>query len=282
MQQKHDNSADDLLYRPNKTSACSEPLFRFILEYDNIISLFFSIVRIATRLDETRSIAAKAIAKAEGKRLAETQVSIRDAFNMVFRHGDQLSRNMVVGMANNFSSYLSETLQLVMIKKPEILRSSEKISTEEVLQFGRVDDLIAYIADRKIAELAYAGLRGLESFLKERLGVDLFETAEERYLLTVLIELRNVHTHNRGHINEIFLKRVGGATNTSFKFTHGDCYHVDLDDFAVLSRNAIHIALRLDAVLSKKFRIKRTKYVKRLEAEKLKPSFRRPPDSAAE
>jgi hypothetical protein len=39
--------------------------------------------------------------------------------------------------------------------------------------------------------------------------------------------------------------------------------HVDMDQFTALSRNAIDIAVRLDANLAKKFKVRRTSYAKR-------------------
>jgi hypothetical protein len=41
-----------------------------------------------------------------------------------------------------------------------------------------------------------------------------------------------------------------------------------LDEFAVLSRNAIAVALRLDEMLAKKFKLKRSHYKKRLAKER--------------
>jgi hypothetical protein len=178
------------------------------------------------------------------------------------RYAGQSSRNVVVGMANNFFSYISEVLQSVLTNRPEILRSSERITTEEVLQFSNVGDIVAYVADRKLNELSYGGLKGVESFLKERLGVGLFESDQERVLLTILSELRNIHTHNRGIINRLFLSRVGRTSYQNFEFQLGERSQTSLDEFAVLARNAIDIALRLDRRLSEKFSLEVRPFVK--------------------
>ncbi len=75
----------------------------------------------------------------------------------------------------------------------------------------------------------------------------------ERILLTILSELRNIQTHNRGVVNRLFLNRVGRSTYEDFEFVWGQAYVVPLTRFATLARNAIDIAVRLDQRLVAKF-----------------------------
>jgi hypothetical protein len=169
------------------------------------------------------------------------------------------STNLVVNTANNFLCYLSEILQEVVRKRHEILRSSERLTTEEALQFSRLEDLVAFVADRKINELTYGGLRAMNEFVFDLLGVELFGNEQERMLVTILVELRNVHTHNRGVINQLFLNRVGSLEYDDFQFELNKRYHVDLDHLAKLARASIDVAERLDISLAKKFGLKRSR-----------------------
>jgi hypothetical protein len=162
-----------------------------------------------------------------------------------------------------------------MTKRHEVLRSSEKITTEDALQFDRVQDLRSLIADKKINELSHGGLSQIQKFIAERLGIDMGLTEEERGLLTILVELRNIHTHNRGIVNRLFLNRIGHG-HANFSFVLGKVYSIDFDEFIVLSRNAINIAQRLDEGLAVKFRIKRAKYKIRLAKERLKTGLNEP------
>src|SRR5690349_6447313 len=116
------------------------------------------------------------------------------------------------------------------------------------------------MADKKLNELAYGGIRGVQDCVRDRLGVALFEDDEQRMKLTVLSELRNIHTHNRGVVNEMLLKRVGQPKFGSLRFRQGGLTHVDFDVFIVLSRSAIDLALRLDTNLAGKFGIRRLPY----------------------
>lgn len=250
-------------YRPTTSEMCSEPLYRFIAEYSDIIGAFFFTVTAATRMDHLRNTAARALDEIDDLKKCEGEYQKNDAFQIVRGYKRLFARDLVVGMTNNFLSYVSEMLQIVLRRKPEVLRSSEKLTSEEVLQFTRIKELIAYVADRKVNALAYEGLRGIEAYVNERLGVQLFENESERIQLTILTELRNIHTHNRGHVNEIFLKRVGVSGYESLNFRVGELAHTDFDQFVLLSRNAIDVAMRLDARLCNKFGIRRAPYGKR-------------------
>lgn len=255
------------LYNPQQTQTCTDAFYRFIAEYDKIIALFFFIINTASRIDEMQAIAAKALEDAETGDKPTEEFNKKAAFKRVQEFSKLLSRNLIVGMANNFLCYLSEILQGVVTKKHEVLRSGERLTTEEILQFGTIQDLRAYIADKKINELSYGGLRQMEAFISDRLGIEMFQTDEQRTLLTIFVELRNIHTHNRGTVNHLFLNRIG-AGHKEFEFKLGHLYHVDFDRFILLSKSAIEVALRLDDLLAKKFRLRRSHYKKRLTKER--------------
>ena len=255
------------LYDPKETQTCTDAFYRFILEYDKIVGLFFFVVMSANRIDQIRAIAAHALADKKQRNKPVEHFDEKVMSQRVRDYSKQISRDLIVSMANNFLCYLSEILQDVMNKKHEILRSSERITTEEALQFNRVQDLRAFIADRKINELSYGGLRQMRDFMSERLGVEMITADEQGALLTIFVELRNIHTHNRGVVNQLFLNRIG-AGHPKFSFKKNHAYHVDFDEFVLLSRNTIEVALKLDDMLATKFKLKRARYKNRLAKER--------------
>jgi hypothetical protein len=195
----------------------------------------------------------------EDKELYET-FSQNILFRRVQYYGPLLSRNLVTDLANNFLVYLSEILQTVAKTRPEILRSNERITTEDILQFDNVSDIVSFIADRKISELSYGGLKESERFIRDRLGLELFDNQDQRELLTILVELRNIQTHNRGRINELFLKRIGDHSQSRFKFSKGEIYQADFDAIVLLSNNALEVAINLDQKIANKFRLPRSEF----------------------
>ncbi|GAA0001897.1 hypothetical protein [Bradyrhizobium diazoefficiens] len=254
------DTASATLYTPRSAQVCSKPLSTFINEYDELVRAFFFTIMNARRIDEMRNHAARALAAVSDDPDKRVPQLTEETFLRVREFSALFSRNLVVGMANNFFSYISESLQLVLQRKPEVLRSSEKLTNEEVLQFSDMSELVAYMADKKVNDLAYGGLKGLEDYVRDRLGEEMFSNSEERTRLTILAELRNIHTHNRGLVNEVFLKRVGRAAYGNMTFELGKLAHAGFEDFAMLSRNAIEVAVRLDENLASKFGIVREPY----------------------
>ncbi len=252
-------------YAPDHSLLCTEPLFRFLKEYHEILTLIIFVVQMADSLDKVTVSFNKmsAILGGNGKPpLTETA-----GFHGVRHYSRQLSRHLVTQMVNNLLCYLSEILQVAIVKRPEILRSSEQISINEVLQFTRMNDVVSYLTDRKINELSYGGLKQINEFISKRLGLELFDTDPQRLRLTLFIELRNIHTHNRGIINQLFLDRVG--KDQEVKRQLGELYHVDLDEFILLSNNAIEIATKLDSDIARKFGVKRKRHLKSGQRQKL-------------
>jgi hypothetical protein len=261
-------SDESWLYSPGETQTCTNAFYQFISEYDKIISLFMFVVLSASRLDEMQAIASQALAGPEEREKPPESFNKKTAVNKVREFSAQLSRMLVTSMVDNFHCYLSDLLQEVMVKKHEVLRSSDRVTTQEILQFDKMKDLRSFLADRKLNELSYGGLSVMQEFISDRLGIAIFNSEKERLLLTIFLELRNIHVHNRGVINRLFLNRVGTSTVSDFSFRLGEKYYVDMDEFVVLSKNSIHVAKNLDEGMAKKFKLNRSHYKTRLAKER--------------
>lgn len=207
-----------LPYLPQNTGMCTDAFYRFIIEYRKIFDLFWQVLETAARIDKFQAIAAHALAEPAERVKGIDEFNKKKTLQQVQKLSEQLSRNLVTGMVNNFHCYVSELLQEVMSKRPEILRSSERVTTEEILQFNKMADIRAFLADRKVSELSYGGLWQMQEFLRDRLGVKMFRAVEQEQLLTIFVELRNIHTHNRGIVNRLFLNRTHLARHGEFDF----------------------------------------------------------------
>jgi hypothetical protein len=53
-------------------------------------------------------------------------------------------------------------------------------------------------------------MRDLSKYLSERIGFDLTRKPEDLERAVRIVEARNIIVHNRGIVNEIFLKRTSG------------------------------------------------------------------------
>jgi len=109
---------------------------------------------------------------------------------------------------DNFLTYISEVLTLIYRTKPEALRSSQTIKTEEVLRHKCMSDLVSALAERRVYELAYKGMADLNGELSRTLGFQLFTKASELQRAVTIVELRNLAVHNRSVVNAVFLSRA--------------------------------------------------------------------------
>jgi hypothetical protein len=110
-------------------------------------------------------------------------------------------------MVDNYLIYLRDLLALIYQTRPEMLKSSEQVTYEFILQFSTMEDVITGLAEKRANELAYKGFREIVAFWNKH-GLDLFSTSDGLESILRLVETRNILVHNRGIINSIFKKRV--------------------------------------------------------------------------
>ena len=136
-----------------------------------------------------------------GGPVADLQTHLPLLFELIF------SRSV-----DNFLNYVPELLAQLFEIKPDMLRSDERnISFNEVLDYPNREELISAITGRKVMTLSSKGLTELSDDLSRKHGLDLFEDARERARAAVLVEKRNLVTHNRGLVNRRFQERAGSA-----------------------------------------------------------------------
>lgn len=255
-----DNDKKEFPIRPERRKMVSESGFRFQYRHELIFNFFLFNVRLATRSDEMRMKAAKALAfdgDEEGQRiLSEAQKNPNANFEYLQRFGEYQSETMVIRSVDNFLSYITEILQTCMKQKRELLHSKEQISIDEIMQFSNIKELNHYIISKKINTLSYGGLNDVNDFLKSRTKISISESQEKFDLLNYTIEIRNLYTHNRGIVNHIFQRKISSKIKNK-KIKIGDYIHTDLDNIIELTNNMYLIFSELDDSLSKKFKIKR-------------------------
>jgi hypothetical protein len=260
----HDPAPPEVLPRePKRKALCSEAGYRFQLQHFHVFDFFMFAVTLSTFVDKARFKAAKTLAKIGEEHVAvfeELQQNPEPTFRKLRSFSGYKSEIMIIRLVDNFMSFLSETIQACMSKKPELLRSREHISAEDVLRFKSRRALIDFLVSRKLNELSYGGLRGIEEFLDQRLGISLATGDNERAQLSIAIELRNIYTHNRGVVNELFLSRIGSHQH-AYNFVQEKRFHADFDEIVGFANNLFDIATRLDGQVMAKFGLQKKRYV---------------------
>jgi hypothetical protein len=246
------------------TVLMTHALYRFFDEHHRYMSFFMFVSDLATRADHVRTTAAKALLKINGEytEKGQSHKAILEKPSIVFSHlqtfGRLQSRNLLLSSVNNFLCYFSETIQAAMMRRPELLKSGSTMRVDEVLTFKRRSELIAYLVDRQVNDLSYGGLVRMEEYMRDRLGIEAFADDNSRSIMIIAIELRNIHTHNRGVINDLFLSRV--KAKAGFDFVKGQEFNADWDELCKIMQNNIEVACRIDEALTNKFKIGRKKF----------------------
>jgi len=112
---------------------------------------------------------------------------------------------------DSFLHYISEILMLIFKTRPEMLKSSEKISIDEIFDYPTREELLSALTERKVIALSFKGLVELHNDLTSKLDFALFLRSEDFERGRVLVEQRNLVVHNRGCVNRRYLERVPTA-----------------------------------------------------------------------
>lgn len=240
---------DASAFFPLGKTQCTSALANCLDAYRETLEAFLFVIRLAARSDEVRRIAKEALGNSEPDDEPEpTQKHMR-------RFGKLNSQNLINNSVNSFQRYFAQLVQDCIRKRPETLTSNEQVSVKDIVGLKRMKDVVELLVERRVNKLAYEGIDGIESYLKDRLGLTLFESEEERQSARVMIELRNINVHNGGIVNAIFLDRVGSERSNAFK--NGKRHHVEWDEFISYASNMLVVVKRIDLAAAKKFSLKR-------------------------
>jgi len=172
-----------------------------VSELRGFISFFLDIVK--------GSQALAASLKEESRAAFENEISKYRLVEYKFSAHRQLVNEMMLSRSvESFDLYVLSMLRTVFTAKPEMLKSESSIDAATIIDLKDFNDIISYLAERKMHELSFKPLSELRAYIKRQTGIDLFVT-EEIYEMTVLSsEVRNLIAHNDCRVNDLFLKRI--------------------------------------------------------------------------
>ena len=164
-------------------------------------------------------------------------------------HDHYMSKLALANSVDSFLVYLREILTEVFLAKPETLKTSAEVRVDWVLEHKSMGELVAAIAAKRIERLTFEGSLALITHFS-KLGVPLTTTDHQLKQLSLLIESRNVIVHNRGFINEIFLRRIPDHPGKV-----GDAIQLSFDDTSKARWFLNNLVCVFDRRVSKKFNL---------------------------
>jgi hypothetical protein len=195
------------------TAACREYFFTF----KKIEGFYFFVVVTVFQLDKSAELAHEALLvgqddPAKRKELEEIWIERKGAAGQVLRSQRQFFFEiLLVRHIENYLNYLASLLFEIFTKRPETLRSSEKVTVEEILQHSTINAIVRSMAENKVVQLSYLSFKDLANFFQERFSLTLANESETKTLIDA-IETRNISVHNRCIVNHHYIDKTGDTT----------------------------------------------------------------------
>jgi hypothetical protein len=172
-----------------------------VMELRDFISFFFGII-------ESSQQFAKGLTD-ESKKLFEKEVHKYQLREYSFSSHRQFVNEVMLSRAvESFDLYVLTMLRLIFIEKPEMLKSEGQIDIATVFDLKNIEDIIRYVAERKVYELGYKPLHELRKYILSRTGIELFKNEEVLNTVVLASEVRNLIAHNDCRVNDIFRRRI--------------------------------------------------------------------------
>jgi hypothetical protein len=192
----------------------TEAAFRFYKDYLEVTDFLGFVAQLATDFDDSRDRLIRrhvhaASDPAERLRFEEMLENAgRSAVGRLATYEDLFLEMLFSRGVDNFLTYVADVLALILGTRPEMLRSKEEVRLEEVLAHDTMEDLVAFLVDRRVERLAFRGLRELGDDVSQKYALALFADEAELARAADAVEIRNLIVHNRAVINRRFLSRV--------------------------------------------------------------------------
>jgi hypothetical protein len=147
-----------------------------------------------------------------------------------------------------FDAFLADVFQLVLVARPQALRSKKQLTYEKILEFSSHEDLVRYLVQRELHELAYQSIRDQFSYYESRFNVSLAKSGVPIEVLTEIRAARNVLVHNNGIVNHIYLELVHEA-----KYNLNDQLVISLEYWKQAEESLKTVAAHVHGSLRDKF-----------------------------
>jgi hypothetical protein len=155
--------------------------------------------------------------------LAQSAPGMRTQF---LRQNSQALLEMFISrLVDNFQKYLVDLIREILRSKPTMLSTKlQTMTLEDVLKHDSIEGLVHDVIERRVNTLSYDGFADLQKWCSER-GIQIKVAPSKRDAIVELISTRNIIAHNRGFVDERYLRSV---KNT--KFNVGDCRKLDVEN----------------------------------------------------
>ena len=109
-----------------------------------------------------------------------------------------------------FESYLVDIVRAILLTCPDTLKSGRQFTAETIIKLGDQKQIISYLAEEEVEDLK--GFSDVVSYFDEKFNINLNASGVSVENIVEILATRNIHVHNRGIVNQRYLKFVRGST----------------------------------------------------------------------
>ncbi|MGW1276850.1 hypothetical protein ACWD4V_07810 [Streptomyces tsukubensis] len=150
----------------------------------------------------------------------------------------------------NFLCYVSDIITQVLTARPDLLKTQEQVTIEDVLEHESIEGFISWAAERRVAQLSFKGLEEIAQYVKKRFGLELHQEEADWLKLKRGVALRNLIVHRRGIIDQRFLYVTGEKD-----LIKGSTYKTTMRDYVRTAESSMKIIGEFDKEMALKFSI---------------------------
>lgn len=238
---------------------CSKSAKDFYIEHKKLSEFYFFVFGLAFKANDFQRELNKRLSDLHtDKKLKDyyLEQSKKQSIELITmkKHMDMFKEVLYVRNVENYVNYLAGIMHQIFIAKPMTLRSSENITLAEALSQETINDLVLFVAERKVNQLSYLSLTDLSDYFNNRFGLSLADKTDLQNLF-VAVEIRNLFVHNRCIINNRYINRMKIAEENI-----GKKKIIENDELQELLSLLFNCVNHLDNKIKSKFRIKGTRF----------------------
>jgi hypothetical protein len=148
---------------------------------------------------------------------------------------------------DSFQVYVTAVLREILRSRPEVMKSSEKLTFEEILNTGNFDSLVALMVEKVITPLA--GFKALEAWFEKR-KIPLVIADADRKILGEAIGTRNIIVHNAGVVNQRYVDEFAWRG-----FSVGQFRRIEFGELLELEKLLSKVVQATDSEIATKYKI---------------------------
>jgi hypothetical protein len=105
-----------------------------------------------------------------------------------------------------FDAFLPDIIRLLLIRKPQMLKSRKQLSHQEILEHSDFTSLIELMADKELQDFGRGSIKEQSRWVRDHLGLEMVSSQNQLEQATELIARRNLFVHANGCVDLNYLK----------------------------------------------------------------------------